>query len=87
VDYTFGSVLKLTSKSSEAGEATVTCDLPTCGYATIVKLDPRFVLDFVAGLDADDEPFVEIEAGGPGDAVQLRCGDVKGIIMPLAGDA
>lgn len=88
VAYTFASDgLTLRSKSAEAGQATVTCELPTCGHATTVKLDPRFVLDFVAGLDADDEPFVEVEAGGPSDAVQLRCGDVKGVIMPLAEDA
>ena len=87
VVFNFGSVLTLTSQSAEAGQASVTCDITTPGKAAKVKLDPRFVLDFLAGLDADDEPHVEIEAAGPGDAVILKCGDVRGVIMPLAEDA
>lgn len=87
VTFAFGSVLTLTSQSAEAGQASVTCDVTTPGKAAKVKLDPRFVLDFLAGLNADDEPHVEIEAAGPGDAVVLRCGDVRGVIMPLAEDA
>jgi DNA polymerase-3 subunit beta len=87
VVFKFGSVLELTSQSAEAGKASVTCDVTTPGQPARVKLEPRFVLDFLAGLDANDEPHVEVEAAGPGDAVILRCGDVRGVIMPLAGDA
>lgn len=87
VVFNFGSVLTLTSQSAEAGQASVTCDVTTPGQPARVKLDPRFVLDFLAGLDANDEPHVEVEAAGPGDAVILKCGDVRGVIMPLAEDA
>ena len=87
VAFSFGETLRLASQSAEAGQAAVTCEVLTAGQAATVKLDPRFVLDFLAGLDADDEPGVEIEAAGPGDAVVLRCGDVRGVIMPLAEDA
>lgn len=87
VTFNFGSVLTLTSQSAEAGQASVTCDVTTPGQPARVKLDPRFVLDFLSGLDANDEPHVEVEAAGPGDAVILKCGDVRGVIMPLAEDA
>jgi DNA polymerase-3 subunit beta len=83
VTFNFGSVLTLTSQSAEAGKASVTCDVTAPGQPARVKLDPRFVLDFLEGLDANDEPHVEVEAAGPGDAVVLRCGDVRGVIMPL----
>ena len=47
VQFNFGSVLTLTSQSAEAGQASVTCDVTTPGQPTRVKLDPRFVLDFL----------------------------------------
>jgi DNA polymerase-3 subunit beta len=85
VEFTFFSAgIRLRSQSAEAGQAEVTCDVITAGKPAVVKLDPRFVLDFLGGLSTDDEPHVEIEADKPGDAVLLRCGDVRGIIMPLA---
>lgn len=86
VDFVFGDVLTLRSRSAEAGEAEVTCELLSAGKATTVRMDPSYVLEFLGGLDVDDEPQVEIEASGPGDAVLLRCGDVKGIVMPMAAD-
>jgi len=87
VTFEFGSVLKLTSRSSEAGEARVTCDVTKSGQAAKVSLDPLFVREFLEGLTSEDEPHVDIEAAGPGDAVILRNGDVRGVIMPLAQDS
>lgn len=87
VTFDFGSVLTLTSKSAEAGEASVTCDVTTAAKPGRVKLNPSFVTDFLSALDAEDEPHVDLEVGGPGDAVVLKCGDVRGVIMPLAEDA
>jgi DNA polymerase-3 subunit beta len=87
VDYSIvENGIHLHAQSSEAGESSVTCEIVEPGETVTVKLDPRFVTDFLAGLPSDSEPNVEIEAVAPGDAVQLRNGDVFGIIMPLAND-
>jgi DNA polymerase-3 subunit beta len=85
VDFSFSKEgLHLHAQSSEAGESSVTCDIVEFGNAATVKLDPKFLLDFLAGLAKDSEPDVEIQAAKPGDAVRLKCGDVHGVIMPLA---
>jgi DNA polymerase-3 subunit beta len=76
--------LHLTARSSEAGESSVTCPVLEFGQAATVSLDPTFVVDFLRSVD-EAEP-AEIEAAGPGDAVFLRSGDCKSIIMPLAKD-
>jgi len=87
VAYQFGSTLKLSSQSPEAGQAHVICDIARPGKPTTVRLDPRFVIDFLDGLDKEDEPHVEIEVEDASSAVVLRCGDVRGVIMPMAEDA
>lgn len=85
VDFSFSKDgMHLHAQSAEAGESSVTCDIVEFGNAASVKLDPKFVLDFLAGLAKDGEPDVEIQATRPGDAVRLKCGDVHGVIMPLA---
>jgi DNA polymerase-3 subunit beta len=76
--------LHLTARSSEAGESSVTCPVLEFGQAATVSLDPHFVIDFLRSVD-DAEP-AEIEAAGPGDAVFLRSGDCKAVIMPLEKD-
>lgn len=73
--------IHLTAQSSEAGQASVTCPVLEFGQAAAVKLNPAYVVDFLRSVD-DAEP-AEIEAAGPGDAVFLRSGDCKAIIMPL----
>lgn len=75
--------IHLTGKSSEAGESSVTCPLEQFGQACSVKLDPRFVIDFLRHLDDLSVP-VEIEAVDAVSAVILRCDDATGVIMPLA---
>ncbi|NBW23198.1 MAG: hypothetical protein EBR82_86165, partial [Caulobacteraceae bacterium] len=87
VAYQFGSTLKLSSQSPEAGQAHVICDIARPGKPTTVRLDPRFVIDFLDGLDKEDEPHVEIEVEDASSAVVLRCGDVRGVIMPMADEA
>jgi DNA polymerase-3 subunit beta len=76
--------LHLTAQSAEAGQSSVTCPLVEFGQEAVVSLDPSFVVDFLRSVD-DAEP-AEIEAAGPGDAVMLRSGDCKAVIMPLAKD-
>ena len=75
--------IHLTGRSSEAGESSVTCPLEQFGQACSVKLDPRFVVDFLRHLDDLAVP-VEIEAVDATSAVVFRCDDATGVIMPLA---
>lgn len=86
VDFTFGKSLKLEAQSAEAGQASVTCELDDAGDAGKVKLDPRYVIDFLRHLDGESDPVVEVEIAGPGDAVVMRCDAATGIIMPLANE-
>lgn len=87
VSYTFGADgIVLHGQSAENGESTVTCDVVSAGTACTTKLDPAFVAEFLRALPADGEPNVEIEAVDAGSAVVLRCGDVRGVIMPLAAE-
>jgi DNA polymerase-3 subunit beta len=88
VDYTVSeSGIWLHGQSAESGESSVTCDVVKFGVAANVKLDPRFVVQFLAGIPADEEPNVEVEAVDATSAVVLRCGEFWGVIMPLAKDA
>lgn len=87
VDYTFGQDgITLQGRSADLGESTVTCEVVSAGTACTTKLDPAFVAEFLRALPADGEPHVEVEAVDAQSAVVLRCGDVKGVIMPLAKD-
>ena len=76
----------LHGQSAESGESSVTCDLVTFGQAATTKLDPTFVREFLSALPSDGEPEVEIEVVDGESAVVLQCGDVRGVIMPLAKD-
>jgi DNA polymerase-3 subunit beta len=88
VDYTVSeSGIWLHGQSAESGESSVTCDVVKFGVGATVKLDPRFVVQFLAGIPADEEPNVEVEAVDATSAVVLRCGEFWGVIMPLAKDA
>jgi DNA polymerase-3 subunit beta len=75
--------IHLTGRAAEAGESSVTCPLEQFGQACSVKMDPRFVVDFLRNLDDLAVP-VEIEAVDAASAVILRCDDATGVIMPLA---
>lgn len=79
--------LHLTSRSSEFGEASVTCPLVDPGDPVTVTMDPHYVVDYLRHLGKGADPVVEIEASGPGDAVVFRCGDAIGVVMPLDPNA
>ena len=85
--YDFSDSLVLTGKSSEYGESKVRCDVVHAGTSCKVKMDPRFVIEYLHGLPSDEEPNVSIHTTGPGGAVTLTCGEYRGVIMPLSEDA
>jgi DNA polymerase-3 subunit beta len=87
VDFTFGETgLHLHGVSSECGESSVSIDLQKSGPQVTVKLDPRFVCDFLDGLTPEDDPTIEVRATDHVSAVMLSTEDCRGIIMPLAKD-
>lgn len=87
VVYDFAGTLTLTARSSEYGESKVTCPIEENGTQCKLKIDPRFVVQFLKGLPEDEEPNVLVHTTGPGGAVTLVCGEYKGVIMPLSEDA
>jgi len=87
VEYAFSADgIWLHGQSAEKGESSVTCDIVEAGAKTGVKLDPAFVVEWLGGIDGDEEPTVSIEVVDAESAVVLRCGDNTGVIMPLAKD-
>lgn len=79
-----GETLVLSGKSSEYGESSVKCPLVSAGSMASVKLDPRFIVDFLNGLDTrEGEPQVELYVKDAASRVLLQCGDYTGVIMPL----
>lgn len=78
--------LHLTSSSAEAGEASVTCDLVEPGHTAVVKLDPRFVTEWLACGSFDMAETIEVEAEDAQSPVVLRAQDSRCVIMPLAKD-
>jgi DNA polymerase-3 subunit beta len=87
VDYTFTNEgIHLHGQSSEAGESSVTCEIVEAGNACTVKLDPLYVREWLAGLPADGEPTVSIQAKDHASAVVMKTDTFTGVIMPLAKD-
>jgi len=79
-----GETLVLSGKSSEYGESSVKCPLVAAGNAATVKLDPRYIVDFLNGIESKEgEPQVELYVKDAASRVLLRCGDYSGVIMPL----
>ena len=79
-----GETLVLSGKSSEYGESCVKCPLVAAGNAASVKLDPRYIVDFLNGIESKEgEPQVELYVKDAASRVLLRCGDYSGVIMPL----
>ena len=79
-----GETLVLSGKSSEYGESSVKCPLVAAGTAASVKLDPRYIVDFLNGIESKEgEPQVELYVKDAASRVLLRCGDYSGVIMPL----
>jgi DNA polymerase-3 subunit beta len=83
------NTLVLAGRSSEYGESTVVCPVIAAGSTESVKLDPRFLSDFLdpRHLPADEQPHVDLYIKEAQSRVLLRCGPYTGVIMPLAEDA
>ena len=88
VDLTWtNNTLAISARSSEFGESIVKCELVAPGTTSATKVDPRYVVEFLEHLPGDGEPQVDVYATDPESRVMLKCGDITGIIMPLAKDA
>lgn len=81
-----GDKLTLSARSAEYGESTVKCGVVSAGTTSGTKLDPRFVVDFLRAIPADEEPQVDVYATDPQSRVLLKCGPYTGVIMPLAAE-
>jgi DNA polymerase-3 subunit beta len=85
VDLTWtADTLVISGRSAEYGESTVRCPLVTAGDASRTKVDPRYVVEFLRSIPADEEPQVDVYATNAESRVLLKCGPYTGVIMPLA---
>ena len=86
VDFSFEpGQLVLSGRSAESGESRVEVPLDHAGAAVRIKLDPRFVVDFLRVLDGGTG--VAVELTDPQSACVCRTDDGYGyVIMPLAAD-
>lgn len=85
VDLTWtADTLVISGRSSEYGESTVKCPLVAAGSTSSTKVDPRYVIQFLRSIPADEEPQVDVYATDPQSRVLLKCGPYTGVIMPLA---
>lgn len=77
--------LFMSAKSSEFGESSATCDLFESGHGCTVKLDPKFVLQWLRCGSVDVAETITLSAKDAESAVILKAGDsVRTVIMPLA---
>lgn len=82
VDFTITKEgLFLAGRSSEYGESSATCDLAEVGKCTTVKLDPRYVHDWLVTLDPAET--IAIEALDKSSAVVFRSDRCRAVVMPL----
>lgn len=86
LDFSFESgQLVLAGRSAETGESRVELPIDFAGDTVRIKLDPRFVSDFLRVLDGGTS--VTIEITDPQSACVCRTDDGYGyVIMPLAAD-
>ena len=85
VDLTWtDDTLVISGRSAEYGESTVRCPLVAAGSTSTTKVDPRYVIEFLRSIPADEEPQVNVYATDPQSRVLLKCGPYTGVIMPLA---
>ena len=75
--------LHLTAQSSESGQASVTCDLESCGHACTVLLDPAFVVEWLRALPSGTDPTITVQAKDKASAVILTSDRYTAVIMPL----
>jgi DNA polymerase-3 subunit beta len=80
--------LWLHGQSSAYGESSATCVLVEAGQACTVKLDPRFVREWLECGSIDPAETVCLTATDGDSAVVLSASEtIRTVIMPLAGDA
>ena len=86
VDFSFEpGQLVLTGRSAESGESRIELPIEHTGATVRIKLDPRFVSDFLRVLDADTA--VTVELTDAQSACVCTTTDGYGyVIMPLAAD-
>ncbi|NDC53085.1 MAG: DNA polymerase III subunit beta [Planctomycetia bacterium] len=86
VDFSFEpGRLVLSGRSAESGESRIELPIDHAGAAVKIKLDPRFVADFLRVLDGGAN--VSVELTDPQSACVCRTDDGYGyVIMPLAAD-
>ena len=86
VDFSFETGrLVLSGRSAESGESRIELPIDHVGAGVKIKLDPRFVSDFLRVLDGGAS--VAIELTDPQSACVCRTDDGYGyVIMPLAAD-
>ena len=80
------STLVLSGRSSEYGESKVICPVIAAGSTASVKLDPRYLSDFLdpRHLPADEQPHVDLYIKDAQSRVLMKCGPYTGVIMPLS---
>ncbi|NBW96337.1 MAG: DNA polymerase III subunit beta [Planctomycetia bacterium] len=86
VDFSFESGrLVLSGRSAESGESRIELPIDHSGAGVKIKMDPRFVSDFLRVLDGGAN--VSLELTDPQSACVCRTDDGYGyVIMPLAAD-
>jgi len=86
VDFSFEpGQLVLSGRSAETGESRVELPIEYSGSPVRIKLDPRFVSDFLRVLDGGTA--ITVEIADPQSACVCRTDDGYGyVIMPLAAD-
>ncbi len=86
VDFSFEpGQLVLSGRSAESGESRIELPIDRAGEAVRIKLDPRFMIDFLRVLDGGTT--VSIEITDSQSACVCRTEDGYGyVIMPLAAD-
>lgn len=78
--------LHLSSRSSEYGEASVEVGMMEVGHNCSVKLDPRFLVEWLGCKSFDVLEPIELEAESAVTAVVLKSGDCRCVVMPLAAE-
>ena len=85
IDFTFGGGnLVLSGAAAEVGESRVELPIGYDGEPITIKLDPRFLVDFLKVLDAEQTFTLDLESGES--AAVATTGGYGYVIMPLARD-
>lgn len=85
VTFTFSpDGLLLTSRSAEAGEASVQCEDVDPGHECTVALDPRFVVEWLKVKTFDKFESIEVDAQDAQSTVVLRAQNCRCVVMPIA---